>query len=243
MPTTGALVHVRQHAIAWRSDEPDKLAVVTTTTRGLVPGGYCVPPPLFRDLAADPTRVVELPPATPISLRLPVVHRIDPHALAHWKTVFSEPQRVGHPGGVRTRSLAVQLAERIVSRENPIDLLDRLIGTGPGNTPTGDQVVVGVFAGLAARGHDASGMHHLVHERLSGTSDAGRHDLAWAMDGEFSERVHMLVHSLHSPAAARAQARRAAGWRTSSGLDLACAVMAGIEVLGLPVLPRTQAHA
>lgn len=238
MPDVAALVHVHPQAIAWQSEDPNKLQVVTNTSRGLVPGGYCVSPAHFRDLQHDPAKVTQLTTAARISLKMPPVVRIDSAALGHWRAVFTEPGQVGISKTLDSWRLARELAAAVVSRQRTSEVLDQLIGIGEGTKPVGDQVVVGVLAGLSARRQRSDELSLLVRERLDRTTASGRHDLAWAIDGEFSERIHMIVLSLHTPAAARAQARRAGGWRGASGLDLACGVMAGIEAPGVP----TPAH-
>ncbi len=117
MPDVAALVHVHPQAIAWQSEDPNKLQVVTNTSRGLVPGGYCVSPAHFRDLQHDPAKVTQLPTAARISLKMPPVVRIDSAALGHWRAVFTEPGQVGISKTLDSWRLARELAAAVVSRQ------------------------------------------------------------------------------------------------------------------------------
>ena len=85
------------------------------------------------------------------------------------------------------------------------DRLRRLIGAGPGSTPAGDDVVVGVLAALRATGRDdaAAAIGRASCRLLDRTTSASRMYLSAAADGRFAERVHELVRGLGDARAAR----------------------------------------
>lgn len=118
-----------------------------------------------------------------------------------------------------------------------------LIGAGPGTTPTGDDLIVGMLAGLRATGaRDAADLiGSVVAGLLDRTTRASRHELTAAINGRFSEALHGLVdalaqaatsHACTSPAAppsVTAAATRLATWGATSGRDQAYGLALGIS--------------
>jgi hypothetical protein len=133
----------------------------------------------------------------------------------------------------RIRALAPRLAT--ASGTALDETLGALIGAGPGSTPSGDDVVVGVLAGLRASGHSpqVDRVAHRTQALLDRTTSASRMYLRAAAEGRFADRVHQLLEGLASPQAASAAARRAAAWGATSGLDLLAGILAGAAATGV----------
>jgi hypothetical protein len=81
-------------------------------------------------------------------------------------------------------------------------VLPRVLGRGPGSTPAGDDVLVGVFAVLGsahsgpAGAHAADSLRRELLPLLRGTTDISGHMLRQAAGGSFSRAVHELVAML-----------------------------------------------
>lgn len=110
------------------------------------------------------------------------------------------------------------------------DAVGALIGGGPGSTPSGDDVIVGVLAGLRAGGaidaaDSIAATCRRPLERLTTTSSA--HYLSAAADGRFADRVHELVGGLRAVGAADHAIGRALSWGATSGFDLLAGIVAG----------------
>lgn len=126
------------------------------------------------------------------------------------------------------RALAPALAHAVLAFDDAASagVAAQLIGAGPGATPAGDDVVVGVAAGLLACGavDAAATLRAAVRPLLERTARASRHDLRAALAGEFSEHAHLLVGALRHPGLVAAALRRARAWGATSGFDLAAGV-------------------
>jgi hypothetical protein len=111
----------------------------------------------------------------------------------------------------------------------------RLIGLGPGLTPSGDDVLVGIEAALHAVAHPSAGFLALalsdVEER---TTVVAATFLRHAAAGEFAERVHTLLAALlgSDDEAIPAAIDRAVAWGASSGMDCLLGVLIGLDVAG-----------
>lgn len=138
------------------------------------------------------------------------------------------------PGPLRRLAGPLAAAALAGAAEDVADLLLALVGAGPGSTPTGDDVVVGVLAALDRDGgHGAAGatataatggadrLRAALPPLLGRTTAGSRHDLAAAVAGQFAERVHVLVRALAAPRLVPAVVRAARGWGATSGTDLA----------------------
>ena len=119
-------------------------------------------------------------------------------------------------------------AERAVAAAHP------LIGLGPGATPSGDDLLVGLAAGLAATDHPmARSFAAGVARQAAGmTTSVAESYLFHAGRLEFSERVHVGgAGGAHRPGARswRAAVNAALAWGASSGADLMVGLLVGIE--------------
>jgi Protein of unknown function (DUF2877) len=82
------------------------------------------------------------------------------------------------------------------------EVLARVVGRGPGATPSGDDVLVGALAVLTSPHPGAAGrgaaelLAHGLRPLLHRTTDLGRHLLRQAADGMFCREVQELVSAL-----------------------------------------------
>jgi hypothetical protein len=122
-----------------------------------------------------------------------------------------------------------------------------LIGLGPGATPSGDDLLVGLTAGLAA-------IHHPL--AISFATGIGQHGdglttslaeayLAHAARLEFSERVHRAAVAVLTAREAdlRLELLDALAWGASSGADLLVGLLIGIQADAPWLRPRLLACA
>jgi hypothetical protein len=146
-----------------------------------------------------------------------------------------------------TRALAGSLTRAALSgdRGRVAQLLRRLVGVGPGTTPAGDDVIVGILAALdaatgslleeasarAARAVLGAGLRPL----LGRTTAIARHDLTAALAGQFAEHMHQMVAALADPTAVPAAIATARSWGATSGVDLATGMASALA--GLPRRP------
>ncbi|MDM8084553.1 DUF2877 domain-containing protein [Cellulomonas cellasea] len=263
------LVHVGQSAVILarpterRGDHRSELVAITSRLRGLVPGGVCLPDHAeFAEFAhqvsgdepvrpaqsprtvsldawlADPPQVIER-----VDLRLPPT-ALDPLAVARMgSSLAAQPVQATDPvmDPRAQRELAGPLARAALAGDDLLaeDLLVRLIGAGPGTTPAGDDVVIGVLATLTAatglpRAHGLDPARRLaapVAALVDQTTAMSRHDLLAAIDGQFSEHVHVLVRALADPTLVAAAIAHARTWGASSGIDHASGATAAARAV------------
>ena len=109
----------------------------------------------------------------------------------------------------------------------------RLVGLGPGLTPSGDDVLVGIEAALHALARPSAGFLALamggVEER---TTALAATLLRHAGAGEFAERLHVLLAALlgSDDEAIPAAIDRAVAWGATSGTDCLLGVLIGLDV-------------
>jgi hypothetical protein len=219
--------------------------VVTSGAFGLAPGGIqLLQSDLTRlraELAAGARTLAHWRPdqVTLVDLRMRPV-RVDSDAVAMLSAAPDVRQHADVFDPRRQRSSAPALVRAARAGEPLAGPLLRLIGAGPGSTPAGDDVVVGVLAGLLATGRDdaAARIGAGVIPLLERTTSSSRMYLSAAADGRFAERVHELVRGLVDPASALSATRSAAGWGATSGLDLLSGIVAAVDS---PALARRAA--
>ena len=118
-------------------------------------------------------------------------------------------------------------------RSGAADVAARLIGLGPGLTPSGDDVLVGIEAALHALAQPSAGFLALaigdVEER---TTTLAATLLRHAAAGEFAERLHTLLAALlgSNDEMIPAAIGRAAAWGATSGTDCLLGVLIGLDV-------------
>ncbi|MGV8978365.1 MAG: DUF2877 domain-containing protein [Cellulomonas sp.] len=242
------VVHVGQSSLilaALGADSASDLVAITSQQRGLVPGGVCLPDDAelarLLDMARrvapgvgtlDLRRWVQSPPPeiVEVDLRLPRV-RLGPRAVAELRVRLVAADRLSAVDPLMDprpqRALAEPLAHAALAGDDEAlcGLLLRLVGSGPGATPAGDDVVVGVLATLSATRSDAHArLSRHLPALLSRTTVASRHDLAAAVDGCYAEHVHRTVAALADVRLVPATVERARTWGATSGLDQAAGV-------------------
>lgn len=253
-------VHVGHTGILLRTTT-GRLLPITAPARGLVPGGLCL---TTDDDAADLARAAGRLPVldlTAWSAVLAAARRTDlvvrpgatdvRAARALWAEAVRAPRDTpGGTGGpmdprpVRRQAPAL-VAAAVTGPGTALDAaLGHLVGVGPGSTPSGDDVVVGVLAGLDRRGdHGSRAAAERVREALPAllrrTTLVSQHDLRAALHGEVAERVHRLLDATAHPDLVPAVVRQARTWGASSGLDLAAGVAAAVLGTAATASPST----
>lgn len=127
----------------------------------------------------------------------------------------------------------------------------RLVGTGPGLTPSGDDVLVGLLAALSRGGHGCpwataafDSVGKTVSRHAHRTTDISAHYLRLAARGHVGELLSDLVDSILTGLPIEALLDRASDVLSvgaSSGADALLGVLAGLDaVLQLPLQPQTD---
>ena len=239
------VLHVGAHAVLLE-DPASGLHLVSDPSRGLTPDGAVLERDAFAGFAQDARTggrdlhavLAGLRSTARVSSR---DLRLGPSAIEP-QAVVAFAQALDRVRPVRTsidpaplRALAGDLVEGAHAGDGDRvhGTLLRLVGAGPGATPTGDDVVVGVLAGLRAFGASTSSAVEVLaataRPLLGRTTAASGHEVRAALAGRFSERVHQLVGSLADPAAAIRVVAAASGWGATSGIDLASGLHAAVS--------------
>jgi hypothetical protein len=243
-------VHVGQSALVLSApDDRLPLLVITDARRGLVPFGLCLPH--GADFAAARAAVsatrgpVDLAPWTSarrtlVDLRLSPT-AVDPTALQDMTRALGNDH---HRTELHDPSLQRRLAQPLVhaalrrSGADVASVLGELIGAGPGATPAGDDVVVGVLAALTLLRNsdtDVPPARRFLVEKLrpllARTTRASRQDLAAAADGRFSEHAHVLASALVGSGDVPGAISAARAWGATSGVDLASGLCAAASTV------------
>lgn len=133
----------------------------------------------------------------------------------------------------RPMVVGVTRALEVGDRTGAAESAARLIGLGPGLTPSGDDVLVGIEAALHAVGHPAAGfLAPALGDVAERTTDVAATFLRHAAAGEFAERVHTLLASLlgSDDETIPAAIDRAVAWGATSGMDCLLGVLVGLDV-------------
>lgn len=127
--------------------------------------------------------------------------------------------------------VALETGDRSLAAE----MATRLIGLGPGLTPSGDDVLVGIEAALHALARPSAGFLALglASRHVDGRTTAlAATLLRHAAAGEFAERLHILLAALlgSDDEAIPAAIDRAVAWGATSGTDCLLGVLIGLDV-------------
>ncbi len=125
--------------------------------------------------------------------------------------------------------VALETGDRSVAAE----VAAHLIGLGPGLTPSGDDVLVGIEAALHATGRPSAGFLALAMGDVEGRTTAlAATLLRHAAAGEFAERLHTLLAVLlgSDDDAIPAAIDRAVAWGATSGTDCLLGTLIGLDV-------------
>jgi uncharacterized protein DUF2877 len=130
------------------------------------------------------------------------------------------------------------LSELVVALESgdrtrAAEVAARLVGLGPGLTPSGDDVLVGIEAALRALARPSAGFLALALGDVEGRTTAlAATLLCHAAAGEFAERLHSLLAALlgSDDEVIPAAIDRAVAWGATSGTDCLLGVLIGLDV-------------
>lgn len=222
----------------------DALTYLTDDTLGLMPGGATVrPAQLARLLSLTASTTpgdllpFELIGVSATASDLAVESRPSPpdrRALHQWSTLLvrlgthpeggslSATAGPRHHGRSLVRALLTTPPEAVDVPVLVATTLKHLVGVGPGTTPSGDDVIVGVFAALAMI-RDRARIHQLTQAltpRLATTTRASRHFLNHAISGHFAEPVVRLAAALHTGRSVAEAVSALQRWGATSGVDL-----------------------
>jgi len=147
--------------------------------------------------------------------------------------------RPDHPMAARINSLAKALADpgEDGCRPELIDLegaVKGIVGYGPGLTPSGDDLLLGVLA-AAGTGVDyqprRGELHRAITNNLRRTNELSAFFLRRAMAGDYHEYVQELVYAVarELPGNVTAAARTLLGMGATSGTDIATGIYLGFS--------------
>lgn len=253
-----SVVHVGQSVVTLEprhhgARQPHGLLMITARSGGLMPGGITIESPSeFANIRAralealNSTDTVSLggwgngaSVFSPIDLTLSI-RFLDVSIVHEVSTSLANLNTSDHHGA--SASIAVVAGAKQIRRRSPdlvaaalrgVELrqpLLSLVGAGPGTTPTGDDVIVGVLAAfdIAGNAGPARRLRAAVAPLLPRTTSASRHYLAAAIDGRFGEHVHDLVGALEKSASAKTTIELASRWGATSGIDLLTGITTGL---------------
>lgn len=129
------------------------------------------------------------------------------------------------------QALAQQAAPLLAALPNP-EAAQRLIGLGPGATPSGDDLLAGLLLALHYANHPATALRAIA--RNARTTELGQALLRWAADGRAREDVLLLLRDLFSRSGSAALARLESvlHYGATSGADLVAGIAIGLEHIG-----------
>jgi len=151
-------------------------------------------------------------------------------------TVYDDP--FGMVGVARPIVAELIVALETGDRSAAAEVAARLIGLGPGLTPSGDDALVGIEATLHALGSPSAGFLALALANIEDRTTAlAATLLRHAAAGQFAERLHTLVAALlgSEEETIVTALDRAAAWGATSGTDCLLGVLIGLDVAaGVP---------
>ncbi|MEO6208333.1 MAG: DUF2877 domain-containing protein [Candidatus Limnocylindrales bacterium] len=179
---------------------------------------------------------VDLAAARPWSAVLP---RLDARSWPHRATlvhrlVAAQPPRAGVDVVPAARVALDDLGAAIGKGDRPgvVDAAGRLIGLGPGLTPSGDDALAGVEAALHVMGHPLAGsVSDALDDLDRRTTTVSAAMLRHAVMGEAPERVHRLLAAALGPTTLGLVEviREAVAWGATSGADTLAGVLTALD--------------
>ena len=145
----------------------------------------------------------------------------------------TDGDRTGTLAVARPIVVALVAALEADDRSAAADIAIGLIGLGPGLTPSGDDALVGMEAGLHALGAPTAGFLASAVDGLEDRTTAlAATLLRHAAAGEFAERLHRLVGALlgSDDETVATAIDRAASWGATSGMDSLFGVLIGLDL-------------
>jgi hypothetical protein len=225
--------HAYRAALYVRAEASGKRAIVAIEDVGGQPGGILVRG-LIDLRGVRGSVIVDLSTATSWSPRLPAAARISsPRGLG-----LSHPDAAGDlfasAAAPRIAALRSALLAGEVGAAEKASVA--LIGLGIGLTPSGDDFLVGLLAGLEAAGDPVRDpvATAIAREAPHRTTEFGAGLLEHACRGEFSERLHDVLIAIAAPEGAALQraTARAMAYGATSGADTLAGLSCALEVAG-----------
>ena len=251
---TLTLEHVGRRSVV-ASAPSGELVFVTGDATGLMPGGVTLGAVEFERVRRS---VLRRRPGTDLGWNLqrptaPTSLSIrpttpEPAAVLTWLRLLKEwdDQHGSELFGLAdlrraTADLVASVPDRACGRT-----VARLIGAGPGTTPSGDDLIVGVLAGLWLTDAPAEreALTREVTPLLGRTTRASRHFLGHALAGDFAEPALRLVRALGGHGQVVLPAAALSRWGATSGVDVMyglAAVLAPRNLRGALVDPVERA--
>jgi uncharacterized protein DUF2877 len=221
--------HAYRAALYVRDEGSGRRAIVAIEDVGGQPGGILIRGATdLRGIRA--TVIVDLSAAVTWSPRLPAAARIpSPDGPKVAGEVIGTPAAAVHISALRTALLADEVA---AAEQASV----ALIGLGIGLTPSGDDFLVGLLAGLEATDdpmRDALAAV-IAREAPGRTTEFGAALLEHACRGEFSQRLHdVLIAIAARDALGLAPAiQRATAYGATSGADTLAGLSCALDVAG-----------
>lgn len=125
------------------------------------------------------------------------------------------------------------------------EVLAALVGLGPGSTPAGDDVLVGLLAGLRGRSCRVTldgelwQLRAVIHADLMRTTQSSVQMLTSALEGAFPEPLLRVVHELGDSTSDDATPRASIGVMLRLGGSSGCAMLVGLRS-SLAPLPQAN---
>lgn len=216
----------------------NRLLILTPETAGLMPGGACLRVEDFSRVRGEIASREAAAAAVVLSGWNGPEMTVESVDLGVRPALFSRETALAYDDALKglraadaTRSVmspeemrrgAPGLARQAVDGRVRAQTLRTMVGAGPGTTPSGDDVIVGVLAGLRALGLDrqAAALALQLGPLIGNTTLASRHYLSAAIEGRFGEHVHRLVAALAHGEPTERTLENAALWGATSGTDL-----------------------
>lgn len=141
------------------------------------------------------------------------------------------PVLLGLPPASSIQQALAQQAAPLLAALPDREAAQRLIGLGPGATPSGDDLLAGLLLTLQYANHPATELRKIA--RNARTTELGRAVLRWAADGRAREAVLLLLRDLFSRSGSAALARLESvlHYGATSGADLVAGMAIGLHVL------------
>ena len=241
----GRVEHSYRAALYVRNAASGRLAVVAIEDVGGLPGGMLVDG--ISDLrtlnAAGHPLVVDLSKARSWSPHLPAAAKVARTDGLGGRLLLARALAAAGAGGPLRDPFADAAAPHIASLRSALVSHDTdaaraaalaLIGLGVGLTPSGDDFLVGLLAGLEATGHPARLplAASIAAQAPRRTTTIGANALEHAAAGEFTERLHDVVVAIADERAA-GLARgiaRAMAYGATSGADTLVGLFLALEI-------------
>ena len=174
---------------------------------------------------------------------VPTPRRIDPEALGIAKRIL----RVGgRPGGFDAlpgaRAITAEIRKALAERDADrlLSVARKIIGLGPGLTPSGDDVLVGCLKAAWLLAGGAPKLHSLISrfrrdlalDLGDRTTRVGAEFIRHALNGQFAEVLDQAAQTLlvpTTPEAVAAAVSRLVAQGETSGTDTICGLLAGLD--------------